>query len=255
MRQAWPAPARPAAAALDFRHCAGDLADHLLRQDGGAGSRMCSVRSLLWFLWTALATLACAVLVGCSGARVPGAARASAAPSPPPSASGPRAHGRLGSPANPLVLSCAEESFPEPPVPQRPRPADLVIGPLDILNGRILATMSPSRWGYRRYGHGGRSYKIPLFVARGATATLTIGAPARHHVVIDNPYAHERGLGGVTSVTYRSCLKVNGFFAQGFAFASGPVRGCVPLDVRIGRGPRIRHVTLSIFAGSCTARA
>jgi hypothetical protein len=40
---------------------------------------------------------------------------------------------------------------------------------------------------------------------------------------------------------------------EGFTFTNGQLRGCVPLDVTIGRDPRVRHVTLSLFAGRCPA--
>jgi hypothetical protein len=97
----------------------------------------------------------------------------------------------------------------------------------------------------------GRSYKLALVVTMGSAATMTIAPPARGHVVIDNPSAQNRGLGGVTSITYHSCLHKQGFFAQGFAFTYRPARGCVPLDVTINNRPPVHHVTLSLFAGSC----
>ena len=95
--------------------------------------------------------------------------------------------------------------------------------------------------------HG--SYKIPFFVPRGSTVTVTIDPPARGHVVIDNPYARH----GVTAAIYRPCANVTGFFAQGFAFTDGKIRGCVPLEVRVGGRARVQRVTLSLFAGSCAA--
>jgi hypothetical protein len=67
--------------------------------------------------------------------------------------------------------------------------------------------------------------------------------------VIDNPYAPH----GATAATYRSCPRVAGFFAQGFAFTNGQIRGCVPLEVRVGDQARVHRVTLSLFAGSCAA--
>ena len=72
---------------------------------------------------------------------------------------------------------------------------------------------------------------------------------ARGHVVIDNPYA----LHGVTAATYRPCPRQPGFFAQGFAFTDGRIRGCVPLEVRVGGEPQVRRVTLSLFAGFCAS--
>ena len=46
---------------------------------------------------------------------------------------------------------------------------------------------------------------------------------------------------------------MTGFFAQGFAFTDGRIRGCVPLEVRVGGQARVHRVTLSLFAGSCAA--
>ena len=141
-----------------------------------------------------------------------------------------------------MVFSCAEESFAgDSPVPQQPQPGDLAVGPLIIPGGQRLATADPA--GYGEHG----SYKIPFIVTAGATVTVTIAPPARGHVVISNPYAPA----GVTAATYRSCPRPAGFFAQGFAFTGGQTRGCVPLDVRVGDQPRVRHVMLSLFAGSC----
>jgi hypothetical protein len=42
------------------------------------------------------------------------------------------------------VLSCGQEALTDPPVQQRPRPGDLVIGPLLIVDGRELATADPA---------------------------------------------------------------------------------------------------------------
>jgi hypothetical protein len=77
--------------------------------------------------------------------------------------------------------------------------------------------------------------------------TVTIDPPARGHVVIDNPYARH----GVTAATYRPCRHTAGVFAQGFAFTDGRIRGCVPLEVRVGGQARVQRVTLSLFASSC----
>jgi hypothetical protein len=141
-----------------------------------------------------------------------------------------------------LFLVPAEESFTEPGIPQRPQPGDLAIGSLIIPGGQRLATADPA--GYGEHG----SYKIPFVVPMGATVTVTIDPPARGHVVISNPYAPA----GVTAATYRPCPHVAGFYAQGFAFTGGQVRGCVPLEVRSGGQSQVRRVTLSLFAGSCS---
>ena len=162
--------------------------------------------------------LACVTLAGCTG-------------------------GPAGSPGNPQVFSCAEESFPGNPMPQMPEPGDLAVGPLVIISGKAVANADPAGFGE----HG--SYKIPFFVPRGSTVTVTIDPPARGHVVIDNLYARH----GVTAATYRPCANATGFFAQGFAFTDGKIRGCVPLEVRVGGRARVQRVTLSLFAGSCAA--
>jgi hypothetical protein len=198
------------------------------------------MRGRPFFLAPALAALTCVILAGCTGA-----AHRATPPSPGHAAASPRATGRLGSPGNPLLLSCADEAFPgypDPPVPRRPQPGDLVIGPLFIVNGKRLAAASPAGYGY----HG--SYKIPFIVLPGATVMVTIGAPARGQVVIDNP---DSPVGGVAAASYHSCAGKTGFFAQGFTFTDGQSRGCVPLEVRIGRQQRVHDVTLSLFAGSC----
>ncbi len=155
----------------------------------------------------ALATLTCAALAGCTGGGTSGPAPPAASAHPQP---GPRATGPKGSPGNPFVLSCGQEAFPDPPVQQRPRPGDLVIGPLFIVNGRELATADPAGFG----DHG--AYKIPLVLALGSTATVTIAPAARGHVVIDNPYARLRGVRDLVAATYRACSRRPGFFAQGF---------------------------------------
>lgn len=195
----------------------------------------------------ALAILACVIVAGCASSTAPSPTHRPVPSSSPPLASISRATASAGSPANPLRLSCRQESFTSSPAPQQPRPADLAIGPLIIINGKLLATAKPAGFGYR--GH----YKIPLIVTMGSTVTVTIAAPARGQVVIDNPYAQMWGIRGLTAATYRSCSRAAGFFAQGFAFTHGQTRGCVPLDVKIGHQPQVHRVTLSLFAGSCSS--
>ena len=182
------------------------------------------------FLAPAVTAVACLILAACTGGTAPRAVPVTAT-----------AAGPAGSPGHPVVFSCAEESFTDGTFPQQAQPGDLAIGPLIIVAGQRVATADPA--GYGEHG----SYKIPFTVTTDATVTVTIGPPARGHVVISNPYAP----GGVTAATYRSCPRVAGFFAQGFAFTGGQTRGCVPLDVRAGDQRRLRHVTLSLFAGSC----
>ena len=70
-------------------------------------------------------------------------------------------HGADRQPGNPQVLSYAEESFWGDSVPNMPEPGDLVIGPLVIISGKMVANANPAGFGE----HG--SYKIPFFVPRG----------------------------------------------------------------------------------------
>jgi hypothetical protein len=192
-----------------------------------------------------LAALACAVLMGCTATGTSGPAPRALGSSAGPAASSPRPTGPIGSPGNPLLLSCANESFPgypDPPGSFQPQPGDLVIGPLIIVGGERLATASPAGYG----DHG--SYKIPIIVRPGSAVTMSIAAPARGRVVISNPYSP---VGGVAAASYQSCSQAAGFFAQGFAFTGGQTRGCVPLDVSSSGQSQARHVTLSLFAGSC----
>jgi hypothetical protein len=149
--------------------------------------------------------------------------------------------GPVGRPGNPLLLSCAQESFPGDP--HLPTPGDLAIGPLFILNGKVQAPAGS--------GDHGSYPKVPFAVVPGSTVTVTIGAQARGHVGIENPYAYTSGIGLITSATYHPCSDRSGFFAQGFAFTHGQTRGCVPLNVKIDHQPLVRHVTISLGAGSC----
>jgi hypothetical protein len=195
----------------------------------------------------ACAVLACAVLAGCTAAGTSGSVPRPAASAGQPAASSQRATGPVGSPANPLLLSCADESFPgngDPAASLQPQPGDLVVGSVIIVGGERLANANPAGYGDRG------SYKIPIIVRPGATVTMSIGAPARGQVVISNP---DSPVGGVTAASYQSCSRTPGFFAQGFAFTSGQVRGCVPLEVSSGHQSQARHVTLSLFAGACPA--
>jgi hypothetical protein len=200
------------------------------------------MRSQPFILGPALAALTCAILAGCTAGATSSTARLATFSPSPSLASSPRATARIGSPANPLLLACGQESFLDPPVAQQSQPGDLVIGPLFIVSGKRLATANPADWG----DHG--SYKLPLVLTPGSTATVTIAVQARGQVVISNP---DSPVGGVVAASYHSCSHTPGFFAQGFAFTGGQTRGCVPLNVSIDHEPRVRHVTISLFAGSC----
>ena len=202
----------------------------------------------------ALAALICAMLAACTGVSTSSTNRAATSPSSPSQASSSHITGPLGSPGNPLVVSCDAESWPgppSPPAPVTPGPRDLAVGPMYFPGGLALATHTPAQWGYAPFGRHGRFYKLPLVLRPGATVTVTIRASARSHAVIAAPGAGQLGPGGVTSATYHACRHAGGFFAQGFAFTGPPFRGCVPLEVTVGGQALVHHITLSLFAGSC----
>lgn len=127
-------------------------------------------------------------------------------------------------------------------MPSVPGPEDLIVGPLDIIDGKLLATADPAGYG----DHG--NYRVPIAIGPSATVTVVIAAPARGRVVIYNPYGPT---GGVTAAVYHSCQAGWAVFLRGFAFLGGRVRGCVPLEVHVGGQSRTRHVTVSLFAGRC----
>jgi hypothetical protein len=196
------------------------------------------------FLAPVAAALAALILAACTGGTAhrptPAATPATTRAAAPATAA---ASGPAGSPDHPAVFGCAEQAFGgDGTIPQGPQPGDLAIGPLIIPGGQRLATADPAEYGE----HG--SYKIPFIVAMGATVTVTIGPPARGHVVISNSYAPA----GVTAATYRPCPHQTGFYPQYLAFTGGQVRGCVPLEVKAAGHPGARRVTLSLFAGSCS---
>src|SRR5207247_6626381 len=96
-------------------------------------------------------TLACVTLAGCTGGAAPSATGHAAPVTRAPI-------GPAGSPGNPQVFSCAEESFLPGPMPPMPEPGDLAVGPLVIISGKKVANADPAGFGE----HG--SYKIPFFV-------------------------------------------------------------------------------------------
>jgi hypothetical protein len=153
----------------------------------------------------------------------------------------------VGSPGNPLMLSCGNASIPNVSAPGH---RDLVVGPLYIINARM--SVDPSGAGPTPQP----GYKYPIAVRPGATVTMMIAPSARGHVVIDNPYGPSAG---VTAATYQACRPSDApgwiVFVQGFTFTDGRTRGCVPLIVQAGRAARISYVTISLYAGPCTARA
>jgi hypothetical protein len=207
------------------------------RSHAAAACRMGNVRGQLSVLTLTLAVLTCALLEGCTAARTPGT---------------PHASGPPGSPGDPLVLACTAESWPGYPAraSTTPGPHDLAVGPMYFADGLALATETPAQHGYTTFGRDGRSYKFGVVVRPGATVTVTIAASAWGHAVID---IGRDAPGGATAVTYHACSQAGGFYAQGFAFIHPPFRGCVPLDVSTPGQAQVRHVVLSLFAGSCAS--
>src|SRR5207302_1040774 len=107
------------------------------------------LRAMAKGAWMHLGVLVVAgcVSAGCTAAgthhaRQPAAARTSASASP---------GGVIGSPGNPLRLSCGQSASGD--TSSLPGPQDLVAGPLDIIGGKVLATADPAGYG----DHG--SYK------------------------------------------------------------------------------------------------
>jgi hypothetical protein len=215
-------------------------------------SRMGNVRGQLSFRTLTLAVLTCALLESCTAARTPGTALSATGPRAQPPTSGPHSTGPPGSPGDPLVLACTAESWPGYPAraSTTPGPHDLAVGPMYFADGLALATETPAQHGYTTFGRDGRSYKFGVVVRPGATVTVTIAASARGHAVID---IGRNAPGGATAVTYHACGQAGGFYAQGFAFIHPPFRGCVPLDVSTPGQAQVRHVVLSLFAGSCAS--
>src|SRR5690348_14358443 len=159
--------------------------------------------------------LACVILAGCTGGAVSGA--------PHHTVPSIRPTGPAGSPGNPQIFSCAEESFLAGSMPQMPEPGDLAVGPLVIISGKTVADSDPAGFGE----HG--SYKIPFFVPRGSTVTVTIDPPARGHVVIDNPYAPP----GDATATPQPCESATSVVAQVVACPCPKTPDIVPPQVRV----------------------
>ena len=83
--------------------------------------------------------LACVTLAGCTGGAVSNAPHHTGPSTSPP--------GPAGSPGNPQVFSCAEESFLGGPAPPMPEPGDLAVGPLVIISGKAVANADPAGFG------------------------------------------------------------------------------------------------------------
>jgi hypothetical protein len=152
----------------------------------------------------------------------------------------------VGTATHPQILTCYEEATQftggtTPPI----GPQDIGFGPGYFPQARRLATLNPPNSGRGAQLTG---YKLPPVVYPGATVTMTIASGARSYVVQQNPWSPRQGS---VSVTYRACLHKHGFFPQSFRFTDGRIRGCVPLDVRVGGPRKVSHITLSFFAGRC----
>jgi hypothetical protein len=151
----------------------------------------------------------------------------------------------VGTPTDPQILTCYEEATQFtgtlPPV----GPNDIGFGAGYFPKARGLATINPPNSGRDAQLTG---YKLPPVVYPGATVTMTIARGARSYVVQQNPWSPRQGS---VSVRYQACLHRPGFFPQSFRFTDGRIRGCVPLDVRVGGQRKTSHIVLSFFAGRC----
>jgi hypothetical protein len=152
----------------------------------------------------------------------------------------------VGTPTHPQILSCYEEATQFtggtlPPI----GPDDIGFGAGYFPKARGLAIMNPPNSGR---GAELTGYKLPPVVDPGARVTMTIARGARSYVVQQNPWSSPQGS---VSVTYRACSHKPGFFPQSFRFTDGRIRGCVPLDVRVGGQRKTSHIVLSFFAGRC----
>jgi hypothetical protein len=151
----------------------------------------------------------------------------------------------VGTPTDPQILTCYEEATQFtgtlPPV----GPNDIGFGAGYFPKARGLATINPPNSGRDAQLTG---YKLPPVVYPGATVTMTIARGARSYVVQQNPWSPRQGS---VSVRYRACLHKPGFFPQSFRFIDGRIRGCVPLDVRVGGRRKTSRIVLSFFAGRC----
>ena len=149
-----------------------------------------------------------------------------------------------GSPGHPQILTCSEEAtqFTGTLLPAGPH--DLIFGPGYFPEARSLATESPQHFAPGAHG----TYKLPPVVDPGSTVTMTVALNARSYVVQQNPWSSPAGS---QSVTYEACPGKPGFFPQSFRFTDGRLRGCVPIDVRVGGQRTSRRIVLSLFAGRC----
>jgi hypothetical protein len=152
----------------------------------------------------------------------------------------------VGTPTHPQILTCDEEATQftggtVPPV----GPHDIGFGVGYFPKARGLATMNPPNSGRQAELTG---YKLPPVVYPGDAVTMTIARRARSYVVQQNPWSPPQGS---VSVTYQACSHKPGFFPQSFRFTDGRIRGCVPLDVRVGEQRKTSHIVLSFFAGRC----
>lgn len=151
----------------------------------------------------------------------------------------------VGTPTHPQILTCNEEATQFTGGLPAVGPDDIGFGDGYFPKARLRATMNPPNSGRGTQLTG---YKLPPVVYPGATVTMTIARGARSYVVQQNPWSPRQGS---VSVTYRACLHKRGFFPQSFRFTDGRIRGCVPLDVRVGGQRTTRHIVLSFFAGRC----
>ena len=134
---------------------------------------------------------------------------------------------------------------------------NLVIGPLTLDSGgddpaRALANLQRIGW-----------VKNPALVLPGHTVTLAIATRAQHRaglLYISNAAGHSppRLRDTVPKVTFVACDRAHSlstaagrpvtFWSGGFLATHYPA--CVPLDIRVDRERKVRHLTVSLGAGT-----
>ena len=74
-----------------------------------------------------------------------------------------------------------------------------------------------------------------VFPAEPGQPDVCSGVPGK-------PHTHPGGVPGIPAKSRPGWT----FFAQGFTFTDGRIRGCVPLTIQAGRKAQVRHVSVSL---------
>ena len=161
-------------------------------------------------------------------------------------------------PATPMVARCADQSgagFPN----AYTNPANLIVGPVAIVGGVGAGKLTAAV--IEQDGRG--SWKMPVLVRAGHTATITIRPSGRRdarlaysHAVGGPPTIHNVPYDEVTFVAcneQRSQSSSDGepvtFWSGGFVYRTVPV--CVPLSIVIDRRAPVQR-SLSLADHSCS---